>query len=85
MERTYREMLLSRSGADRLKMGCSMFTTARSFVVARALEKNPGASPALLRRALFLHLYAGDFDARERAKIAERLDADAADSAGALS
>jgi len=38
-ERKYREMLLQRSGADRLKMGCSMSATAREVVIASILEK----------------------------------------------
>jgi hypothetical protein len=44
MERKHREMILQRSGAERLKMGCSMFDAARALVVASVLEKEPSAS-----------------------------------------
>jgi hypothetical protein len=61
VERRYRKMLLERSGADRLKMGCSMFATARTLVIASVRAKEPSASPAAVRRALFLRFYGGDF------------------------
>ena len=70
IERKYREMLLQRSGAERLKMGCSMLATARALVVASVLEKEPSAPPAALRRALFLRFYGAEFGAEERARIA---------------
>jgi hypothetical protein len=73
MERKYREMLLRRSGAERLKMGCSMFATARAFVLASVLEREPSLSTAALRRALFLRLYGSEFDADKRERIAARL------------
>jgi hypothetical protein len=80
IERTYREMLLDRSRGDRLKMGCSMFATARAFVVASELRKNPTVTPGALRRALFLRLYGDEFDETGRASIAARLEADAPES-----
>ena len=73
IERTYRRMLLERSSADRLKMGCSMFATARALVVASEREKDPTASPAALRRALFFRFYGHEFDEAEQAKILVRL------------
>ncbi len=79
VERMYREMLLDRSRADRLKMGCSMFATARAFVLASARRADPTVSPAALRRALFLRVYGSDFDAVERARIAARLEAEASE------
>lgn len=69
IERKYLEMLMERSGEERLKMGCSMFATAQALVRASVLEKDPLASPAALRRALFLRFYGQDFDADTREKI----------------
>jgi hypothetical protein len=57
MEQKYRDMLLKRSGEERLKMGCSMHATAQALVRAAALETDPSASPASLRKALFLRFY----------------------------
>lgn len=67
--RAFREMLLQRSGEERLRMGCSMHATARALVRASVLEKDPSASPATLRRALFLRFYGRDFDAETRERI----------------
>lgn len=74
MEREYQQRLLQRSGAERLKIGCSMFSTARALVLASVLEQEPSASPARVRRALFLRFYAPDFRADARARIAAWLD-----------
>ena len=69
IEQKYLEMLMERSGEERLKMGCSMHSIARALVKASVLEKDPLASPATLRRALFLRFYGHEFDAEARDKI----------------
>lgn len=74
MERKFRDMLLKRSQAERLKMGCSMHATAQALVRASMLEEDPSASPATLRKALFLRFYAHDFDAATRKRIFRRLE-----------
>jgi hypothetical protein len=71
--RTFRDMLLRRSGEERLKMGCSMHATARALVLASVLEKEPQASPAALRQALFLRFYGRDFDPAARMRILSAL------------
>ena len=76
VERKYREMLLRRSGAERLKMGCSMFTTARALAVAALLETEPAASPVTFRRALFRQFYGAEFSPEECERIANRLGRD---------
>lgn len=73
-EHRYRAMLLQRSGVERLKMGCSMHATAQALVKASILEKDPHASPAALRRALFLRFYARDFDPDSRERILRALE-----------
>lgn len=69
VEQKFVAMLLERSGEERLKMGCSMHATARALVRASVLEKNPRASPAALRQALFLRFYGHEFNAEAREKI----------------
>ena len=73
IEERYRAMLIARSGEERLKMGESMYATARALVTASILERNPSASPAALRRALFLRFYGHEFDAATRQRILARL------------
>lgn len=72
--RRYRELLLRRSGEERLKMGCSMHAAARALVRASVLEKEPYASPAAVRRALFLRFYGHEFDAAARERILAALE-----------
>jgi hypothetical protein len=66
-------MLMARSGEERLKMGDSMYATARALVIASILERDPSASPAALRQALFLRFYGHEFDAAARERILARL------------
>jgi hypothetical protein len=72
--RRYRKLLLARSGADRLRMGGSMHAAARALVRASVLARDPGASPATIRRALFLRFYGDDFDPATRERVLAWLD-----------
>ena len=69
----YRRMLLERSGEDRLRMGFSMYATARALVVASILAKEPEASPERIREAIFLRFYGRDFDRATRERIVSAL------------
>lgn len=73
MDRLYRALLLQRSGAERVRMGGSMLATVRALILAGLRDRDPAASPAALRRALFLRLYGADFDDERRERIAERI------------
>ena len=50
-------------------MGCSMSATARALVRASVLARNPQASPAEVRCALYLRFYGLEFEPPEREKI----------------
>jgi hypothetical protein len=73
MERKYRDRLLKRWGEERLKMGCSMHATAQALVRASALQADPSASPASLKKVLFLCFYGRDFDSGTRKRILRAL------------
>jgi len=73
VEQLYRDMLMSRSGAERLRMACGMFETAKALIRA-SLEAPAGlADSADMRVRLFYRIYGGDFDARTAARIAAHL------------
>jgi len=74
MEARYREMLLKRSGEERIKMGCSMHSMARALVLASARRADPSASPFDLKKILFLRFYGQDFDSATRKKILRALE-----------
>ena len=80
----YRELLMTRSGSERLRMACEMFDSARRMVVA-GLPGDP-ANAAERRVALFLRLYGTDFDAAARERVVARIrERSAADTpAGAV-
>lgn len=75
IEARYREMLLARSGEERLRMAGSMYATARALVIASILEKEPTATPARLREAVFLRFYGHEFDPAACERILARLRA----------
>ena len=68
IETRYREMLLARSGAERLRMGSGMLAMAVRMVEASL----PASSEAERRAALFLRLYGRDFDDATRERLAAR-------------
>lgn len=74
VEERFREMLLARSGEERLIMACGMYETARRLVLASLLAEDPGASPAALRRGLFLRFYGTDFSPEEASRILAALE-----------
>jgi len=71
IESIYRNMLMKKSGQERLMMGCSMFDTARKQALAGIAAKMPGLSQAEIRKELFLLLQHGLFHRGKRANIAE--------------
>jgi hypothetical protein len=73
IERKFRQMILKRSGAERLKMGCSMYAAARALAKAGLLQRYPRVHPAELKRLLFLHFYGAEFEPEQRNRIASAL------------
>ena len=69
IEARYRDMLMQRSGEERLKMGCAMRETARALVEASILEQDPQATPEAVRKGLFLRFYGHEFDVESWEKI----------------
>jgi hypothetical protein len=77
MEARYRDMLMRRSGSERVKMGCSMLATARALARASVQARDPSVSPSSLRRELFLHFYRSDFGPNDQQKILTHLVSEA--------
>jgi hypothetical protein len=73
VEKLYREMLMSRSPAERLKMACDMFDTARALLTAGILREKPHLDPAALRAELFRRMYRSDFTEAELDKLINRI------------
>ena len=63
--RIYRDLLMSRSGAERFRMGCELFDTAKAFALAGLRAR--GEEDVAER--LFLRLYGSDFNDEDRSRI----------------
>lgn len=72
----YRELLMRRSGAERLEMGCRMFDTARAFMRASLGDPSGADRSSAMTVQLFLRTYGADFDPSTRERIAAWLRAD---------
>jgi len=73
MERKYRDMLLKRSGEERLKMGCSMHAMAQALVRASKHAAGPFVSSVSMKKILFLRFYGQDFESAARKRILRAL------------
>ena len=73
IERRFRRMLMQRTGAERLKMGCSMHATAQALAKAYISRQHPDAPLGKIQRLLFLHFYGADFTSQQRKKILSAL------------
>ncbi len=74
IERRFREMMMARSPVDRLKTACDMFTTAKALMLAEIHDTSPDATPAEVRKLLFLKMYGQDFSPERQAKILAYLE-----------
>ena len=57
MEEKFIEVVMSRSGQQRLKMGCSMFDSAKKIAEASILAETPEISAADLKKRIFNRIY----------------------------
>lgn len=73
VESFFNELMMKKTGEERLRMGFSMFDMARKQVLASILNQNPNADPREIRRELFLRFYGQDFTPEECEKILSQI------------
>ena len=66
-------LFATRSGSDRVRMACEMFTLARALMVANIRAEAPGIAATELRVQIFERTYGDDLDAETRARVVARL------------
>ena len=71
IEQRYKAMLKGKSNEERLKMGCSMFKLASSFMISSLIDK--GIRSDELKKHLFIKIYGNDIDEEIRNRIMARL------------
>jgi len=69
IQKRFFQMMMSKSPVDRLRMGCSMFDSAKQIVRSSILERNPDGSPLEIRKEMFLRFYGQDFQPDQKIKI----------------
>lgn len=74
IEARFFEMMMGKSGQERMKMGFSMFNMARLQVIVSIKKSNPHADIREIRREIFLRFYRDDFSPQEREKILMGID-----------
>lgn len=67
------DLLAKKTPAERIEMGCSMFSFSRKLVTIALLRANPDLTPAQLRAELFRTYYADDFEPAKLELIIEHL------------
>ena len=71
-EARLRTLFAGRSGSDRVRMACEMFTLARALMVANIRAEAPDITATELRVQIFERIYGHDLDAEDRARIIAR-------------
>jgi hypothetical protein len=68
-ESLFGELMQKRSGAERLQMGTSMFSSAREMVIAGIRASIPELDERELRAQVFLRTYQSDLSPRRVAQV----------------
>ena len=73
IESRFHQMMMKKSGEERLKMGFSMFNVARRQVEASIKVNKPNADIRDIRKGIFLRFYGHEFSPEEQEKILKRI------------
>lgn len=73
IERRFQEMVMNKSGQERLKMGFSMFDMARKQVISSIIDSNPEADLTDIKKGIFIRFYGQEFSKEEQEKILRHL------------
>ena len=76
VESRFLEIMMKKSGQERLMMGFSMFDMARSQVVASIKLDNPNADIKDIRKGIFLRFYGQDFSPEDCEKIMHKIESE---------
>lgn len=65
----YRDLMMSKSGQERLLMGCSMYDAAKQIVRSAIFNSHPGITEEEMKKEIFLRFYSKEFRPADRVKI----------------
>ncbi|MCH7556945.1 MAG: hypothetical protein IIB56_05740 [Planctomycetes bacterium] len=72
----FRELMMSKTGEQRLLMGCSMYDTAKKIVRSAIYNSRPGITETEMKKEIFLIFYGQEFSQAERDKFFSALASD---------
>jgi hypothetical protein len=65
----YRDLMMSKTGQQRLRMGCSMYDTAKTIVRSAIYNSRPEITDAEMKKEVFLRFYGKEFSRTDREKF----------------
>lgn len=69
----FRNMMMRKTGEQRLRMGCSMFDTAKQIVRSAIHNQHPGITAGQMRKEIFIRFYGHDSSRADRDKFLSTL------------
>ncbi len=72
----FRDLMMSKTGQQRLLMGCSMYDAAKQIVINSICNRQPGITEAKIKREIFLRFYGPEFSRADREKFLSALASD---------
>lgn len=69
----FQNLIMSKSGEQRLLMGCSMYDTAKKIVQSAILAQRPAITPQEMKKEIFLRFYGQEFNQTNEEKILSAL------------
>ncbi len=69
----FRNMMMRKSGEQRLRMGCSMHDTSKQIVRSAIYANHPEIAEAEMRSEVFLRFYGHEFSLTDREKVISHL------------
>jgi len=72
----FRQLMMSKTGQQRLRMGCSMYDAAKQIVRSAIYNSRPGITDVDIKREIFLRFYGPEFSQADREKYLSVLASD---------
>ena len=71
----FRDLMTSKSGRERLLMGCSMYDAAKQIVRSAIYNSRPEITDEEMKKEIFLRFYGKEFSRTDREKFLKELAA----------
>ena len=69
----YRDLMMSKTGQQRLLMGCSMYDTSKQIVRSAIYNSQPEITEEEIKKEIFLRFYGKEFSRFDREKFLSTL------------